>query len=1316
MRRHALVIAVLVAGCGDDPPATSGLAPGEIIGRIEISEDVPASSCRVLLDGSPLGSACDGVGGFDIRGVVPGRWDLRVIADLSTGLPARVLPVAANPGFVTDLGAIRLAQAGSIGGRVVGADEGIVVLPSYGIVTAPNANGGYLLIDVPPGVHDVVLITDDGTVVRTDVTVLPAKTTIQVDLDASSAVDVVTQIDGYAFRAGLADGGHGDLTVELLDAVTGDVEAETSTEADGAFVLSAGSGIYVLRARDGDSPITAIIPSVVPRGDLPLHLVTALVVYPEGGDLDADGADDADDPDIDNDGVANAADAFPYDPAEAQDVDGDGLGDRADLATQGSGVDTQNDTPDADGDGRFDFEDVCALVADPLQGDVDGDGAGDACDNCPVEPNADQQDSVGDGIGDVCRACAGSEDCPLGATCQQGECVACTVDSQCGGEVCRDGACVPCSAAEACGGDLVCNEPTGFCQDCLVNLDCDAGSACVAGHCFAGCEMDDDCGVAAYCVSAACVECRGNIDCPGTEWCDAGLCQPQCSVDANCSGGRICDQGTRTCVLPCSAGCPTGQTCDLAGVCRETCDGSFPCTGGLTCNLATNECEPECDDDGDCSGAFDECQLGECVPNGDCGLDTDCPSSEMCGQFGSCVARPTGFDPTAGAYTCTGACDCKLGETCDPTGHCAPDPVPTRFVSAGATGNGLSITAPSGDFRAMITSLPAGANVAVRGGQTFASDGGPVVLTAANISVQGGYVVCSTTRWVRDATQTSTITNANPGFGFINLTGTFAFPAADVVIGGLTLQHPPSSSGTRVLVDAIYAPRLHVHDLVVVQPAPSGNVTMVQVINSPDVLVEDIHATSLVSNAGNTFFDMVRLGVSDGVVRDVTIGVAVDTWTVDAVVVSDVTGPTTIERVTTGPMTLYGSSDVVRVESTPAFPVTVREIHTGALASMGGGTGDVSGVHVVASGNVAVSEVSFGSPGFIDPVLSGVLNRVIGVWFDNSSGTIDDCDIAFEPITSADFAVGYRVTGPAGAVTLTNCATSGAGGPQTRLIEAANITAGTVVVAGGSFALTDSGAIDSIGLSVDDAPVVVTDATFQLPGTADREYGAFITGTASTRIERTRLLPGATAGVTDYTVGARVNGGATLELYDSWLRGGPTASVASVGLWLDGSFTIRAIGNTIDGGGASNQNGTSAGVRCQEGSTPGTAMFSSNLVDGGRAIAHYMVHDYDDNDGYCASPSAWDHNYLAFRASGAQIDSFQEDADLIGVVNMNVVGNNVTCFDGAFSNDFRIALGSPCVNAGVAGTRLDASPIMLDLLGGVRILGAAADIGAQERQ
>ena len=119
----------------------------------------------------------------------------------------------------------------------------------------------------------------------------------------------------------------------------------------------------------------------------------------ETADSDGDGVGDNADPDRDGDGVANADDAFPMDATETADADGDGVGDNADLDDDGDGVADADDafpnddteTVDSDGDGVGDN-------ADAFPNDRDNDGVVDVADAFPDDPT-ETRDSDDDGVG-----------------------------------------------------------------------------------------------------------------------------------------------------------------------------------------------------------------------------------------------------------------------------------------------------------------------------------------------------------------------------------------------------------------------------------------------------------------------------------------------------------------------------------------------------------------------------------------------------------------------------------------------------------------------------------------------------------------------------------------------------------------------------------------------------------------------------------------------------------------------------------------------------------------------------------------------------
>jgi sugar lactone lactonase YvrE len=633
-RLSALVCAALataaLAACGSSntPAETITPPPGEIIGRIEVAADVPLGNCQVLLEGTPLGSRCDASGQFDIRNVPVGRWDLRVIPDPDgAGLPARRVAAASNAGFVTDIGALRLAPPGSVGGHIHGAAGAVpfavISVPAYGVVTAPNANGGYLLTGVPPGVHEVVLTTDDGRIIKTDVTVLPTQTTIGVDFDLAQRQNVETKLSGSAVKLVRDDKGVprraddlSGMTVELVEILDGHVVTSTTTSADGRWEMTAKQGPYLVRLRDAAEPIQAIVPYVLLYREA-TELAQTLTLPPEDVDLDGDGAAQETDSDDDGDGSDDADDAFPLDPAEHQDVDGDGVGDHADLRTSGASVDDQTPTPDTDGDGELDFEDNCPGNANADQIDADADGAGNVCDNCPFIPNPDQKDSLGNGEGDACRSCIDGTSCTPANACEVGF-LTCTT----GGPVCATtGVALP--NGDPCGQDMFCSG--GTCNACHAGDTCPVpGNPCVQGviECGTGVPVcaptqvhtadGDPCGANQVCSSGVCVACTSGTTCtPAGALCHVGAIActtgaPVCNdTGSNAVDGTGC--GTN---LFCNAGacvaCPQGSACTPTNVCHA---------GHIVCGTGSAVCVDDgtpANDNGACgTGQF--CQAGSCT-------------------------------------------------------------------------------------------------------------------------------------------------------------------------------------------------------------------------------------------------------------------------------------------------------------------------------------------------------------------------------------------------------------------------------------------------------------------------------------------------------------------------------------------------------------------------------------------------------------------------------------------------------------------------------------------------------------------------------
>ncbi len=556
--------ASVLGGCGGEPAETPGARSATLIGRVMLAPDVPCSGCSVDLPATGLSRLCNAAGEYRITGVPAGQYALTASAVESGDVPSRTFQVGASAGVISNLETIVLGKAGRIGGRILNAELAdltlaIVGIDGTGVVTAPSDRRAYLLQGVPPGVHDVTLVTEMGVVVRRGVLVLPDRTTTGIDLDLAMVKAAMGSLEGTAVRAEDGPGGSAGLGVELRSALTGQlIGTAVKTSADGSFSLPVPrQGAYAVRATSGTR--NATLGGVLFAGGQQ-RLLTRLVI-PLADDLDADGRGNAEDDDDDGDGVLDAMDAFDDDGTESVDADSDGLGDDIDLATKGNpGIDVQNPTPDTDNDGKFDFEDNCVMRPNPVQEDVDADGHGDACDNCPRTSNPDQRDGDMDDIGDACPpstiTCAsrgarcgeisdgagGSIDCgecPMGQGCGAGG-----LANQCGATTCPTpavctGRCG--TIPDGCGGTLSCGgcSATSICGAAGICMPCPGLVSCAADQCGS---IADGCGTGGRLLCAAV--------CPGPQTCGGGGTPNRCGIGMNlvqvgAGGGQMGFPGQR---------------------------------------------------------------------------------------------------------------------------------------------------------------------------------------------------------------------------------------------------------------------------------------------------------------------------------------------------------------------------------------------------------------------------------------------------------------------------------------------------------------------------------------------------------------------------------------------------------------------------------------------------------------------------------------------------------------------------------------------------------------------------------------------------
>ena len=227
------------------------------------------------------------------------------------------------------------------------------------------------------------------------------------DFSAADSADGTT--DGEISLGNIsAQNGSWKLTGLGTERLGSSVAAAGDLDGDGVTDLVFGSAGEFSIGSDCRREEEAGVATVVSGGELDLADredgvqdgvidISAVDSWYRAVDFDFDGIDNAVDPDDDNDGYADTADAFPKNPEEWADSDHDGIGNNADPDDDNDGVFDAVDpfpfdpyeTVDSDGDG----------IGDNADTDDDNDGVADADDAFPLDPS-EWVDEDGDGIGD----------------------------------------------------------------------------------------------------------------------------------------------------------------------------------------------------------------------------------------------------------------------------------------------------------------------------------------------------------------------------------------------------------------------------------------------------------------------------------------------------------------------------------------------------------------------------------------------------------------------------------------------------------------------------------------------------------------------------------------------------------------------------------------------------------------------------------------------------------------------------------------------------------------------------------------------------
>jgi hypothetical protein len=176
------------AGGGGGAPAPPPPKPGAIAGRVVLAPGIPATACRVTIQGSGSAS-CNKSGAFIVKEVMPGQYDLQISV---TNVGETNLSAGVGDGQTTYLGDVTVGVPGAVMGQITAENSSdldltIVGIPELGVYTLPNITGGYLLTGVPAGTWSVILFPPGQSASARTITVPPGLPIRDVDFVIKAA-------------------------------------------------------------------------------------------------------------------------------------------------------------------------------------------------------------------------------------------------------------------------------------------------------------------------------------------------------------------------------------------------------------------------------------------------------------------------------------------------------------------------------------------------------------------------------------------------------------------------------------------------------------------------------------------------------------------------------------------------------------------------------------------------------------------------------------------------------------------------------------------------------------------------------------------------------------------------------------------------------------------------------------------------------------------------------------------------------------------------------------------------------------------------